>query len=170
MTSFSGPMFFSERLREYQKSVAHVDPDFDRKLKQQELEQKYMDKMEEGCRVFAKELENINVKELSLTVKNSLKYKVKGAENSEYIYTGCPELKKFISHFNSKNNLNQIKLNGTEKFVNKISVNEDDVKNNKLNYELSFELDYKDEYKSGGTWSGNVKVPNPPSKDNVFFG
>lgn len=169
MTSFA-PLFFSERLREYQDSIARSDPGYDQKLKEKELNTKYMDKMEEGCRIFAKELEKINSKKFSLTTNNHLKFHIPGAENHEYIYTGCPELKNFIAQFNSKNKSNQIKFNKNDKFVNKISVIEEDVKNGNLNYELSYELEYKVEYKSSGTQSGNVNVPHPPSKDNVFFG
>jgi hypothetical protein len=169
MTSMA-PIFFSERLREYQNSIAKSDPVYDQKLKEKELDDKYKEQMMEGCRVFAKKLENINDKKFILGMSSSLKYTISGADKYEYIYTGCPELKKFIAQFNSKNKSNQIKINVNDKFVNEISVNEDDVKNGKLNYELSYKLEYKDEYKSGYPRSGYVKVPQPPSKDNVFFG
>ena len=173
MASFSAPLFFSERLREYQESIARSDPGYDQKLKEKDLDTKYMDKMEEGCRIFVKELENINEKKFSPDYTQSLIYRIlniDNTKNSEYIYTGCPELKKFIAQFNSKNKNNQIKFNKNDKFVNKITVNKEDVKNGKLNYELSYELEYKVEYQSSGTRSGNVNVPHPPSKDNVFFG
>jgi hypothetical protein len=169
MTSMA-PIFFSERLHEYQKSIAQSDPEFDQKLKEKELDDKYKEQMMEGCRVFAKKLENINDKKFILGSSSSLKYTISGAENYDYIYTGCPELKKFIAQFNCKTKSNQIKINVNDKFINKIVVNEEDVKNGKLNYELSYELKYKDEYKSEYPRSGYIKVPQPPSKDNVFFG
>ena len=169
MSSFA-PIFFSERLREYQESIARSDPKYNEKLKEKELYTKYQDQMMEGCRIFTKELEKINDKKFLLSTSNHLKFHIPGAENHEYIYTGCPELKNFIAQFNSKNKLNQIKINKNDKFVNKMTVNEEDVKNGKLNYELSYELEYKDEYKSGYPRSGYIKVPHPPSKDNVFFG
>lgn len=167
------PIFFHERLREYQESIARSDPGYDEKLKEKELNTKYQDQMMEGCKIFTKELENINEKKFSPGSTQSLIYRIlniDNTKNSEYIYTGCPELKKFIAQFNSKNKDNQIKFNKNDKFVNKITVNKEDVKNGKLNYELSYELEYKVEYQSSGTRSGNVKVPHPPSKDNVFFG
>jgi hypothetical protein len=169
MTSLTH-IFFGERLREYQNTIASSDPKYNEKLKEKELDDKYKDQMMEGCRVFAKKLEDINDKKFSLGLSSSLKYTIPGSENYDYIYTGCPELKKFIAQFNSKNKSNQIKINVNDKFVNKISVNEEDVKNGKLNYELSYELEYKDVYKSGYPHSGYDKVPQPPSKDNVFFG
>lgn len=173
MSSFAGPMFFSERLREYQESIAHSDPGYNEKLKEKELHTKYQDQMMEGCRIFVKELENINKKKFSPGFTRSLVYGIlntNDTKNSEYIYTGCPELQKFIAQFNSKNKDNQIKMNENDKFINKITVNKEDVKNGKLNYELSYELKYKVEYQSSYPRSGNVNVPQPPSKDNVLFG
>lgn len=173
MSSYVGPMFFSERLREYQESIARSDPGYNEKLKEKELHTKYQDQMMEGCRIFVKELENINEKKFYPGYTHSLIYRILNTDNtknSEYIYTGCPELKKFIAQFNSMNKDNQIKMNKNDKFVNKITVNKEDVKNGKLNYELSYELEYKVEYQSSGTRTGNVNVPHPPSKDNVFFG
>lgn len=170
MSSFVGPMFFSERLREYQESIAHLEPDYDSKLKEKELNEKYKDKMIEGCRIFVKELEKINDKKFFLSTGNYLKFHIPGAENSEYIYTGCPELKKFITQFNSINKDNQIKLNEDDKFINKITINEEDVKNEKLNYELSYELAYKTVFVKGFKKYGIIEVFHPPSKDNVFFG
>jgi hypothetical protein len=120
-------IFYDECLREYQNEIASLDPKYNKKLKEKELDDKYKDKMMEGCRVFAKELENINKKKFTLGSSSSLIYTFIGAENYEYIYTECPELKKFIAQFNSKNKSNQIKIN--DKFVNKISVNVEDVKN-----------------------------------------
>ena len=172
MSSFA-PIFFSERLREYQESIARSDPGYDEKLKEKELYAKYQDQMMEGCRIFTKELEKINEKNFSPGFTHSLIYRILNTDStkkSEYIYTGCPELKKFIAQFNSKNQDNQIKINKNDKFVNKITVNKEDVKNGKLNYELSYELEYKDEYQKNGNRSGYIKVPQPPSKDNLFFG
>jgi hypothetical protein len=68
------PVFFSHRLNDYQKSVAKNDDTYDAKLKEKELDNNYKDKMEEGCRVFASELEKINDIKFSVGYKNSLKY------------------------------------------------------------------------------------------------
>lgn len=175
MTSLA-PIFFSERLSEYQNTIAQSDPKYNEKLKEKELDDNYKEQMMEGCRVFAKELEKINEKKFFLTTGNQLKHHISGAENYTYFYTGCPELKKFISQFNSRDNNNQIKINEDDKFVNKILVNQEDVKNGQLHYELNYELNYelsyevKDEYKSEYSRLKYDKIPQPPSKDNVFFG
>jgi hypothetical protein len=170
MTSLA-PLFFNERLHEYQNSIAKSDPVYEQKLKEKELDDKYKEQMMEGCRFFVKELKNINDKKFSIGFKHDLAFQIATDKEtkSKYFYTGCPELKKFIDEFNSKDKNNQIHFNKKDKFVNKISVNEEDVKNGKLNYELSYELEYKDEYKSEYPRSGYVKIPDPPSKDSVFF-
>jgi hypothetical protein len=116
MTSLTH-IFFGERLREYQNTIASSDPKYNEKLKEKELDDKYKDQMMEGCRVFAKKLEDINDKKFSLGLSSSLKYTISGADKYEYIYTGCPELKKFIAQFNSKNKLNQIKINVNDNSV-----------------------------------------------------
>ena len=116
------PIFFSERLHEYQQIMAKKDPDFEKKLKEKELDNDYKNNMEKGCRIFAKELEKINEKIYSVGYKSSLNYHIPNAKNHTYFYTGCQELKNFISHFNSKHN-NQIIINN-DKFVIKILVNE----------------------------------------------
>jgi hypothetical protein len=116
MTSFA-PIFFNQRLHDYQKKVATNDPDYDAKLKERELDNNYKERMEEGCRVFASRLNKINDQNFWMGYKNSL-------NNNQYVYTGCPELKKFISQFNSQNKNNQIKINTKDKFVNKIQVND----------------------------------------------
>ena len=165
------PIFFSERLREYQKSIAKSDPEFDQKLKEKELDDKYKDQMMEGCRIFVNQIQNINDKKFSLGYNHDLAFQIPTDKEtkSKYFYTGCPELKKFIDEFNSKDKNNQI-LFYKDKFVNKISIYENDIKNGKLNYELSYDLDYNDVYKSGYLRPRYVKIPDPPSKDNVFFG
>jgi hypothetical protein len=170
MTSMA-PIFFSERLREYQKSIAKSDPEFDQKLKEKELDDKYKDQMMEGCRIFVNQIQNINDKKFSLGYNHDLAFQIPTDKEtkSKYFYTGCPELKKFIDEFNSKDKNNQI-LFYKDKFVNKISIYENDIKNGKLNYELSYDLDYNDVYKSGYLRPRYVKIPDPPSKDNVFFG
>lgn len=169
MTSLA-PLFFNQRLHEYQKKVATNDPEYDAKLKERELDDKYKEHMKEGCRVFASRLGIINDTNFHIGYKHSLEFINDDDDKKTYFYTGCPELKNFISQFNAQNKNNQIKLNDKDKFVNKIQVNEADIKNDQLNYELSYELEYNTVFKSGYPRSGNVNVPNPPSKDNVFFG
>jgi hypothetical protein len=161
-----------ERVREYEEMLSWTDKEFKQKFLEKELNESYKDHMEKGCRIFTNQLENINNKSFILDHKHSLNDPLKKNDSeiygkSKYFYTGCPELEKFINEFNSKNESNQIHLDKKLQFVNKISVNANDIKNGNLNYNLSYDVE---RITDGYGYTRGISSFDYPSKDNVFFG
>jgi len=163
-------------LEQKQSDIAKRDHEYAKKFNSDKLFLNGENKkqMELGCEILSEKLKNITSVDIDYKWNGFIKGKFFTQEEYEkidnvlYFYTGCSAMKDFVKSFNKIDK--NVSLHVEQPFVNRISLNESKLKENKLQYELKFDQEYKDVYHSGFRHSYHDKVPVHPSPDNVFFG
>lgn len=120
------------------------------------LHKNHHQELVKGCEKFTKELENINSHNISFSQIFPDNIDTFIGKNKTFYYTGCSEFKTFINKFNKQAN---VKIEHDDNlFVNKIHVDKDELKKNKVVYVLEYEAVL------------NVgKLPTTPNEKNTFL-
>lgn len=144
-------MSLTELLNKYKSILASHDKDYSAKYNKELLfdeKKEYHAKMNNGCREMTKRLSRINYMNLSTSELYLSDYILNSKESGSkhlYFYLGCDEFQNFVKEFNNRDKNIQIKFkNNNDNLINKISVDPDGVKKNKIIYNL--ERDDRDYY------------------------
>ena len=164
-------------LEQKQTELSKVDQEYAKKLYSEKLFNNPANKknMELGCEILAEKLKNISSVDIPYSYNSEIKHKLFSEEeydkmkNVKYFYTNCRAMKDFVKSFN-KIWSSVASIHVEQPFVNKISLDENKLKENKLHSELKFEQEYKHVYNSGFPRSYYENVAIHPSPDSIFFG